>query len=235
MLNLTKQNFNFLPDNLPLYLSLLFIACTLYTLIILFVASNQSKKVLLVSLGWISLQGVLSYNLFYTDTTTMPPKFALAFFPALIFIVILFLTQNGKKYIKSIHLKTLYLVHVVRIPVEFGLLGLAIYKAIPYLMTFEGVNFDIFAGITAPLIILGYFVKHWFSNSFVLIWNLISLGLLIAIVVNAILSVPSVFQLQGFDQPNVAILHFPYIWLASYIVPVVMFAHLVSIKRAFSK
>ena len=234
-MNLTQQNFNYLPEGIPIYLSILFIVCTLYTLIILYVASNKSNTVLLISLGWISLQGILAYNLFYLDTSSMPPKFGLAFFPTLVFIAILFFTKKGKEYIGSINLKTLYLVHVVRIPVEFGLLGLAIYKAVPYLMTFEGVNFDIFAGITAPLIILGYFVKDWFSHYFVLVWNTICLGLLIAIVVNAILSVPSVFQMQGFDQPNIAILHFPYIWLASYIVPVVMFAHLVSIKRAYSK
>ena len=221
-------------NDLPTYLSILFIACTVYTLIILYVATNKSKKVLLFSLGWLTLQGLLAYNLFYTDTSTMPPKFALALVPTLIFITIVFFTKRGKEFIKSINLKTLYLVYVVRIPVEFGLLGLAIYKVIPYLMTFEGVNFDIFAGITAPLIILGYFVKNWFSDSFVMVWNFISLGLLIAIVVNAILSVPSGFQTQGFDQPNIAILHFPYLWLASYIVPVVMFAHLVSIKRAYS-
>jgi hypothetical protein len=222
-------------NNLPVYLSILFIVCTAYTLIILYVASNKSNKVVLISLGWIALQGLLAYNLFYTDTTTMPPKFALALVPTLIFIAFLFFTKNGKKYIQSINLKNLYLVHVVRIPVEFGLLGLAIYKVIPYLMTFEGVNFDIFAGITVPLIILGYFVKNWFSDSFVMAWNFICLGLLLAIVVNAILSVPTAFQTKGFEQPNVAILHFPYIWLASYIVPVVIFAHLVSIKRAYSK
>lgn len=226
---------NNLPEGLPIYLSILFVVCTLYTLIVLYVASNQSKKVLLVSLGWIALQGVMAYNLFYTDTTTMPPKFAFALVPTFIFIAFLFFTKSGKEYIQSINLKTLYLVHVVRIPVEFGLLGLAIYKAIPYLMTFEGVNFDIFAGITVPFIILGYFVKDWLSDSFVMIWNFICLGLLIAIIVNAILSVPSPIQTQGFDQSNVAILHFPFNWLASYIVPVVIFAHLVSIKRAYSK
>lgn len=222
-------------NNIPIYLSLLFVVCTCYTLFVLYIASHKSNKVLFISLGWIALQGLLAHQLFYTDTTTMPPKFGLALVPTLIFMAFLFLTKSGKKYIQSINLKTLYLVHVVRIPVEFGLLGLAVYKTIPYLMTFEGVNFDIFAGITAPLIILGYFVKDWFSHYFVLVWNTICLGLLIAIVVNAILSVPSVFQMQGFDQPNIAILHFPYIWLASYIVPVVMFAHLVSIKRAYSK
>lgn len=222
-------------NDLPYLLSFLFIVCTLYTFIILFIASNQSKNVLWVSLGWIFLQGVLSLSLFYTDTSTMPPKFILALAPTLIFMAILFLTPSGKKYIQSINLKTLYLVHVVRIPVEFGLLGLAIYKTIPFLMTFEGVNFDIFAGITVPLIILGYFVKNWFSDTIVLIWNIVCLGLLIAVVVNAILSVPSSFQTQGFDQPNVAILYFPYVWLASYIVPVVIFAHLVSIKRIYTK
>mgnify|MGYP000274169553 FL=1 len=129
----------------------------------------------------------------------------------------------------------MYLIHVVRIPVEFGLYGLAVYKAIPLLMTFEGINFDIFAGITAPLILLGYFKRDWFSDSFVLIWNFLCLGLLVAIIVNAILSVESPLQTQAFDQPNKAILYFPYIWLACYIVPVVMFSHLVAIKRAYSK
>lgn len=39
-------------NDLPTYLSILFIACTVYTLIILYVATNKSKKVLLFSLGW---------------------------------------------------------------------------------------------------------------------------------------------------------------------------------------
>ncbi|MEN8928107.1 MAG: hypothetical protein ABF242_09135 [Flavobacteriales bacterium] len=235
MLNLFSQDFNHLPGDLPIFLSILFIACTLFTLIILYAASNKSKNVLITSLVWLGLQGVLSYGLFYTDTTTLPPKFAFAIVPTLIFMGFLFFTKSGKEYIQSINLKTLYLVHVVRIPVEFGLLGLAIYKAIPFLMTFEGVNFDIFAGITAPLIILGYFVKNWFSDKLVLIWNVVCLGLLLAIIVNAVLSVQSPLQTQGFDQPNIAILHFPYNWLASYIVPVVIFAHSVSIKRVYSK
>ena len=107
-------------NDLPTYLSILFIACTVYTLIILYVATNKSKKVLLFSLGWLTLQGLLAYNLFYTDTSTMPPKFALALVPTLIFIAIVFFTKRGKEFIKSINLKTLYLVYVVRIPVEFG-------------------------------------------------------------------------------------------------------------------
>lgn len=221
-------------DELPIYLPVLFIICTLYTLLLLWVASNKSVKVLVISILWLLLQGVLGYSLFYTDTTTVPPKFILALFPALVIIAFVFISKKGRKYVKELDLKIMYLIHVVRIPVEFGLYGLALYKTIPLLMTFEGVNFDIIAGITAPLIILGYFYRDWFSDSFVLIWNVVSMGLLINIVVNAIISVPSPIQIQAFDQPNVAILHFPYLWLASFIVPVVLFSHLVCIKRAYA-
>ena len=220
---------------LPIYIPILFIVCTMFTLLLFWLTSNKSKKVLLISLVWLSLQGILAYSLFYEDEMSLPPRFPLALVPTLIGMAFLFFTKRGKEFIHSLNLQTLYLIHVVRIPVEFGLYGLALYKSIPLLMTFEGVNFDIFAGITAPLILLGYFKRDWFSDSSVLIWNVISLGLLLNIVINAILSVESPIQTQAFDQPNKAILYFPYIWLACYIVPVVLFAHLVAIKRAYSK
>lgn len=222
-------------ENLPWYLPAIFIICTIYCFVLLLSASKNKTKVAIISIAWIVLQSVLSVSLFYIDQTTIPPRFILALVPALVLIVYLFISNHGRSYIDSLNLKTMYLIHVVRIPVEFGLYGLAVYKTIPLLMTFEGVNFDIFAGITAPLILLGYFKKEWFSDSFVLIWNFISLGLLIAIIVNAILSVESPLQTQAFDQPNQAILYFPYILLACYIVPVVLFSHLVSIKRAYSE
>ena len=134
-------------ENLPWYLPALFIVCTLYTFILLVLASNKKRNVMIISLVWIGLQSIVSYSLFYTDTTTIPSKFILAMMPALLFIVFLFISNKGRSYIDTLNLKVMYLIHVVRIPVEFGLYGLAIYKAIPMLMTFEGVNFDIFTKI----------------------------------------------------------------------------------------
>lgn len=221
--------------DLPVFLSVLFILCTIFTVIILWMSSSRSRKALVLSLSWLVLQGALSYSMFYEDTFSFPPRFALLLLPAILFVVVLFFSNKGKRFIDSLDLKTLYLVHIVRIPVEVGLYGLATYQVIPFLMTFEGVNFDIFAGLSAPFIILGYFVKDWLSDSFVLIWNILSLGLLLAIVVNAILSVPSPLQTQALEQPNLAILYFPFSWLACFIVPIVLFAHLVAIKRAYSK
>jgi len=53
--------------------------------------------------------------------------------------------------------------------------------------------------------------------------------------INEILSVPSRIQQFGFEQPNVAILYFPYAWLPALIVPMVIFTHLVPIRRLTAK
>ncbi|MDB6080057.1 MAG: putative transrane protein of unknown function, partial [Akkermansiaceae bacterium] len=46
-----------------------------------------------------------------------------------------------------------------------------------------------------------------------------------------LLSAPFPFQRLALDQPNVAILSFPFIWLPTFIVPVVLFTHLASIRQ----
>jgi hypothetical protein len=62
-------------------------------------------------------------------------------------------------------------------------------------------------------------------------WNLICLALLANIVIRAVLSLPTDFQQFGFEQPNVAVLQFPYVWLPGLIVPLVLLAHLAAIRQ----
>jgi hypothetical protein len=69
----------------------------------------------------------------------------------------------------------------------------------------------------------------------ILVWNFICLALLANIVINALLSTPFPFQQFAFDQPNIAILYFPFNWLPTFIVPVVLFGHLLSIRRLMKR
>lgn len=131
----------------------------------------------------------------------------------------------------SFPLKYLTLIHVVRVPVELVLYFLFVYKAVPELMTFEGRNFDILAGLTAPFIYYFGFVRQKLNRSFLIIWNLLSLALLMNIVINALLSTPSPIQQFAFDQPNRAILYFPFSLLPTFIVPLVLFSHLVAFRQ----
>ena len=125
--------------------------------------------------------------------------------------------------------------HIVRIPVELVLLWLSIYKTVPDLMTFEGRNFDIISGITAPLVYYWGFVKYKMRHTLLIVWNTACLALLFNIVINAILSTPYPFQQFAFDQPNIALFYFPFVWLPCCIVPLVLFSHLVTIRQLILK
>lgn len=218
-----------------MYINIVFVLTTLLTVVLFYKASNRSVMSLLVISAWLLIQGGLAFSGFYEVMDATPPRFPLIAVPALIFIAFLFITAPGRKFLDSLDNGTLTLLHVVRVPVEVCLYWLFLNKAIPELMTFEGRNFDIVAGLTAPIIFYFGFIKKKLSNSILLLWNFICLGLLLNIVVNAILSVPSRFQLFAFEQPNTAILYFPFIWLPAMVVPLVLLAHLVSIRKLILK
>jgi hypothetical protein len=176
------------------------------------------------------IQLILGLTHFYSIVFTPPPRFIFLIVPPLLLTIYLFLTIKGKAFIDALDLKYLTTIHTVRIVVEIVLYFLFIAKTIPQLMTFEGRNFDILAGITAPLIYYYYFLKGNPSKKLLLFWNIACIGLLFNIVILAIFSSETPFQKFAFDQPNIAITHFPYNWLASVIVPLVLFSHLASIR-----
>jgi hypothetical protein len=218
-------------EQIPEHISIIFILTTLLTVYLFYKASHHSKTAIIVILFWLILQTVLGLTGFYSITDTIPPRIIFLGLPPLVIIISLFITKKGKTFLEGLDLKLLTILHVVRIPVELVLYALFVVKAIPELMTFEGRNFDILAGLSAPLIYYYGFVKKLLSYKMILIWNFICLGLLLNIVINAVLSVPSPIQQFAFDQPNVAVLCFPYNGLPSCIVPLVLLAHLVAIRQ----
>lgn len=178
------------------------------------------------------IQALLSLSEFYsTGTKIFPPKFIFLVAPPLITILIIFLSEKGRLFCDSLPLLNLTYLSIVRIPVEFVLLWLFFYKAVPGLMTFEGRNFDIIAGITAPFVAYYGIKEKKLNKKMILLWNIVCLGLLINIIVNAFLSAPFATQKFAFDMPNIAVLYFPYSWLPGFIVPVVLFCHFVSIRQ----
>lgn len=231
-----------MTNHLPVYLNISFILTTLLAASILALLISTASKpinsrftrgIMAIVAIWLIIQALLSYTGIYTDyPEALPPKIILfGVLPALITIIIIFNTRKGKQFLDSLSMQMLSYVHIVRIPVELVLYGLFINEAVPQLMTFEGRNLDILAGITAPVV--GFFGigQSKMGKTSLLIWNFICLALLLNIVINAILSTPSPFQQFAFDQPNVAILIFPYSWLPTFIVPLVLFAHLAAIRK----
>ena len=219
----------------PLYLSIIFSITVILTLFFLGSTFKNARIPITILLIWLIIQSLIASTGFYTVTDTLPPRMMALLAPPMLCIAILFISAKGRKFIDTLNTEWLNWLHTVRVPVEICLLLLFNAGLVPKLMTFEGINFDIISGLSAPLVVYyGYRRKTW-SRNILLTWNIICLALLFNIAYHGILSVPTPFQRFGFEQPNIGLTYFPYILLPGFIVPAVLFAHLVSIRQLIRK
>ena len=176
-------------------------------------------------LVWSIVHSILAYRGFYQDTTSMPPRFGLVLIPGVLFIILGLLPRHHTWLQIHRNPQLSMLLHTVRLPVEIVLWGLFMHQMVPQLMTFEGRNFDILMGITAPIIGALYYRKK-IGKRALLAWNIIGLILVVFILVNGLLSAELPFQQFGFEQPNRALSYFPFVLLPALVVPVVIWTHL---------
>jgi hypothetical protein len=217
-------------ESLPYYVPIVFILITIITVLRFFKAAGDSRPTIAILAAWLLIQGLLSFSGFYLDTSSFPPRFLLVLGPPLILIIILFLTEKGRAYTDKLDLESMTYLHSIRIPVEIVLYWLYMSDQVPELMTFEGRNFDILSGISAPVIAYICFKDKSPKYKLLLAWNIVCMCLLFNIVINALLSAPLPFQQFAFDQPNVAVFYFPFVWLPCCVVPIVLLCHLASIR-----
>jgi hypothetical protein len=226
-------------DNLPAYISWIFALTTFAGVAFFLFAARQInvKNAVLPTLSialliLLAVHALASLNGFYLVTKTVPPRFMLAPLPTtLILLAIIFVFARNSFSFSG--LRTLTLLHIIRIPVELCLLWLYQNGQVPQLMTFEGRNFDILSGLTAPLVAWLAFRGGKVNKPLLIVWNLLALALLINIVTHAILSLDTAFQQFAFDRPNRGVLYFPFIWLPAIVVPIVFVSHIWSLWQLF--
>lgn len=219
-------------EDLPPFISLCFVLITISTLgFYLYAVWRERRAGVAAHAGALVfilvVQSYLALSGFYL-VASMPPRFFLTLFPSTAVLLTLYFWP-GRKPVSPETLRVLTLLSVIRVPIEVILLWLFKEGHIPQLMTFDGRNFDILSGLSAPIVALIGF-RHGKVNRPVLIaWNLLAMGLLLNIVINAILSLETPFQQFAFDEPNRALLYFPFIWLPAVIVPIVFVSHIASL------
>jgi len=221
-------------EQLPYWMNVLFIVTTALTLVFFFLANGRSWPPIILILTWSLIHSVLAYQGFYLDTSSIPPRFAFVLIPATIFIIYALRKTTRQRTLEKRNMFFSTLLHVVRIPVEIILYYLFVHEMIPDILTFEGRNFDILAGATAPLIALLVYL-HRISKQMLLAWNIICLALVTFVMINGILSSELPFQQFAFDMPNRGMLYFPYILLPATIVPIVIYTHITDIVKLLKK
>lgn len=209
-----------------------FILTTLVTLWF-FYKATKSLTALFIVLSYMALSSLLSSMGFYQESNTVLPRFIFLLGPGVLFVILFSFTATGKTFLQAMDSKWLILLHSIRVPVEIVLYFMYLAGLVPNLMTFSGCNFDILSGISAPIVYYFFHVKQTMGKKWLLIWNFVCSGLLLNVLVIAVLSAKTPFQQFALDQPNIGVAFFPFVWLPTIIVPIVLFAHIASIKQLF--
>lgn len=205
-----------------------FLAMVVVTLQVFFKAHGTPVKARVVLYLWLFVQTIISATGFYTNETAMPPRAVFLMAPMFLFVFSAISPKTRSFMVTEVNPIYSTALHSVRILVELVLFQLAFAEWIPELMTFEGRNFDILIGLSAP--IMAYLVwKNKVSPKALRLWNAIGLAFVTFIFVNATLSAPLPVQQFAFDQPNRAVLYFPFTLLPGLLVPLVMYTHIVGI------
>lgn len=234
----------------PLSLSFLLLTALLYSALIMGVmwANRRVKRADPTKADWsvrifrffvggfLLCVGMAALDGTFLDPQAFPPKIVYAVLPALVGVLVLALHPLILKWIREIPQRGLIGLQSFRLVVEIQLYFLAKAGLISTLLTFEGRNYDILIGLSAPFAAWYVHRKHrqnQGSPKFVVAWNVIGLLLLGNVVAQAFMSFPSVGLI--IDPPgSLGIMAFPYAWLPSFMVPLALLLHILSLKREWS-
>lgn len=230
-------------EDIPSYVAATFVAIVIAVLCFLFYAirtATQGKKnitpalVITVIVAWIFFISLQTFNGYFTNLSGIP-RLPLMIGITLIAILFLFVWPRTRTILMKMPITTLHYIHIVRVPVEMVLWWLAVSRAIPMDMTFEGGNLDIISGISAPFAAVFMVGARSKSRIGAIIWNLIALALLMNIVQMAMGYMPYFYTPDTGQSANLGVFYFPYVLLPTFIVPAVLFSHLVSLHQLIFK
>lgn len=217
-------------ENLPNWINWTFLLSVIFTVGLFHFANGKPKKLTLIIITWSIFQSILAMTGFYKNTDLIPPRFLLVILPAFSFLLYGLSSRPLNWILRNRKTELSTFLHTVRIPIEIVLFYLFTYKMVPELMTFEGRNYDIIAGITAPIIGI-LWMKKTIGRPAMIVWNILALCLVLFILFNGILSSELPIQMFGFDQPNKAVNYFPFILLPATVVPIVIYTHITDLIK----
>lgn len=176
---------------------------------------------------WTLFISLVSATGFFQYFSSFPPRIMIVLLLPLVTWIAITFSGTMRDLLPYVSTRAITRLQFFRVFVEILLWMLFIQQLLPVQMTFEGRNFDILAGATAPVI--GHYFSH--NKTVRLIWNLLSLGLLINIITIAILSLPTPFRVFLNEPANTIVGYFPFIWLPGLLVPLAYSLHFLSLRQ----
>src|ERR1700712_1109606 len=116
-------------EHLPWYVATTFGITFLLAIWLFSKAAHYSRSFLTILFLLIAVQSALGISGFYSNVGSVTTRFPLLVAPLLVFCVLQFLTSKGRAFIDSLDIRTLTILHVIRVGVEISLFWLLVQKA----------------------------------------------------------------------------------------------------------
>ena len=214
-----------------LTLSLILLTLTTFVSFLFAVAFSKnptiSKHATWVSvpvLLWIIFQSTLSLNRWYMDRTTAHLLFPYLFTSVCILAVVF--TPHLRAWVVGLRMEILIGLQLIRLPLEGMLHWAAYHRQTPLALTFYGGSLEILIAAAAPFMLYLFRKDKIKYRLWLLVWSYAGAASLSLLWIRSLLSAPSSIQNWGFEIPNYLMVHFPGSWIATFIIPVLLFAHL---------
>lgn len=198
--------------------------------------SNQDKRRTLVTaaavlLSWFAISLTLGLLGVYEAVADRVPMIQFGILlPILIGGVVIARSSAVERVLDAVPLQWLTGVQLYR---AFGGIFLALYGAgqLPGLFAWPAGLGDVLVGVLAPVIAIAYARGPGENNDLVAAWNIFGLADLIVAVACGFATSPSPLQLAAFDHPNELITAFPLVLIPTFLVPVSVLLHIVSLSK----
>ncbi len=190
--------------------------------------------VVFVISSWLALAATLAATGLLSVWTARPPRVLMLPLAVFTTMVLVARTATFRQLLAGLPAWWPVALQTFRIVVELVLWRLFVRGDVPVQMTFEGRNFDLLIGVTAPLIAAGVAAKR-IRPRVLLAWNVVGLAMLANVVGTAATSIPGPLHVAWPGPPLTAIGDFPLVWIPAFLAPCAVFLHIVSIRKLLSE
>lgn len=230
-----------MPSPLPLLLS---VAVTFATLVLGLRAAvgrartpELARLPLAVSLAlalWLGLTAAIAQSGALSVFESLPPRLMMLPMSALVVLVVVTRGATFRRLLAATPPAWPVALMSFRVVVELMIWQLYKSGAMPRQMTFEGRNFDVLVGLSAPVIAHGL-ANGRLGRRAAILWNVAGLALLLNVVVIAVTSVPGPTRLDWGGEPLTIVATAPFVWLPAFLVPVAVFGHVSSLRQVLAR
>jgi hypothetical protein len=194
-------------------------------------ATAMTARVLLALAVWLLLTAVLAKTGSLSAWDARPPHFPFVPLLALVAIVAIHRSTLFARILAVTPPHWLVAMQTFRIGVELAFWGLFVAGGAPSQVTFEGRNFDVLVGLTAPFVAFAI-ARVKLGPRAVIAWNVLGLAILGNTIFTTITSLPGPAHLDWSGGTFTAFGDWPFVWIPAFLAPLAIFLHTASIRQS---